>query len=85
MKEQLRSKRGRKPNPDNIPSLYFLFHMTFFGYSFLDKKTNTIKSKSQIFHRCQETAKIMIQEEKPSVRYKLVNSIGFRNGLRSSY
>lgn len=62
-------------------SPFGFFWFTFLGCSFLDNKTNTIKTKAQIYHRDPVLAIQMAKTLLIPNRYELLNSIGWKNGF----
>lgn len=64
----------------NPLSSYAKFHFAFLGYSFLDTRTNKIKSKLQVFLRDKELAEVMTLTKETPTYYELVDSNGWENG-----
>ncbi len=74
------SKRGRKPHKSYEQSDYSKFHFAFLGYRFLDKATQRVKTKLQVFLINKKEALCMAELRRPTDKYDLVDSPGWENG-----
>lgn len=74
------AKLGVYPVSDSTLSPFARFYMTFLGRCFLDNATNTIKTKTQIYHRDPVLAIQMAHLLLIPKKYELLDSLGWKNG-----
>lgn len=69
--------------PINEPfSPYAKFHLTYLGFSFIDKLTNKKLRKFDVWHNpnLRTLAIAMTATRKTAARFELINSPGWENG-----
>lgn len=60
------------------------FSTAFRGYSFVDVRTNKVMSKTQVYFKDPILAMSMALTKTVHLRYKLVDSIGWTDGILNS-